>query len=200
MALYERFLPKHHYSLHLPSQCAQHETLVSCWVHERKHKEIKRHANLITNTWSNFERSVIVDAMGDSLDALAGTPDEPYYGGLCSPAEAGSAISQEFRKLGFDEQIFVSRTAFFSPGAKASAGDVVRLVDDVGEQCLGEVNFFATTTGQNFCCITHWKAKGNNKFQKSGTSFVAELSQVMDVCIYRDGATSSPSVVSSTTW
>lgn len=200
VALYERFLPKHHYSLHLPSQCAQHETLVSCWVHERKHKEIKRHANLITNTWSNFERSVIVDAMGDSLDALAGTPDEPYYGGLCSPAEAGSAISQEFRKLGFDEQIFVSRTAFFSPGAKASAGDVVRLVDDVGEQCLGEVNFFATTTGQNFCCITHWKAKGNNKFQKSGTSFVAELSQVMDVCIYRDGATSSPSVVSSTTW
>ena len=59
---YNRFLPKHHYSLHLAEQCAHHGTLVSCWVHERKHREIKRHANLICNTWGRFERSVVVDA------------------------------------------------------------------------------------------------------------------------------------------
>ena len=181
VALYERFLPKHHYALRLPAQCTQHKTLVSC-----KRKEIKHHANLITNTWSKFERSVIVDAVGDSLDSLSGTPGEPYYGGLCSPAAAGPAISQEFHKLGFDREIRVSRTAFFSPGSKASAGDVVRLVGDAGDQCLGEANFFATVMGKNFCCVTQWNALGSNKFQKSA------VSQIMDVCIHRDGATSTP--------
>ena len=68
----------------------------------------------------------------------------------------------------------MSRTAFFSPGSKASAGDVVRLVGDAGDQCLGEVNFFATAMGKNFCCVTQWNALGSNKFQKSAESLVSD--------------------------
>ena len=35
---YTLFVPKHHFLLHLPGQLARFKFLVSCWVHERKHK------------------------------------------------------------------------------------------------------------------------------------------------------------------
>ncbi|CAJ1392848.1 unnamed protein product, partial [Effrenium voratum] len=76
---------------------------------------------------------------------------------------------------------------------KAECASYFRLVGDAGDQCLGEVNFFATAMGKNFCCVTQWNALGSNKFQKSAESLVADLSQIMDVCIHRDGATSTPS-------
>ena len=37
--------PKHHYMLHLPQMLWQHGMLIACFVHERKHKESKRHAS-----------------------------------------------------------------------------------------------------------------------------------------------------------
>ena len=89
-----RFLPKHHYSLHLCRMLHRHGTLVSCWCHERKHKEIKRHAQLICNTWSAWERSVMVDAACDMLDSLMEDQDQSFYGGICQPQEAPMATKQ----------------------------------------------------------------------------------------------------------
>ena len=201
VALYDRFLPKHHYSLHLASQCAQHDTLVSCWVHERKHKEVKRHANLITNTWTQFERSVIVDAMGDMLDALSGSTDEPYYGGLCCPSPAPPSLCKELQKVGFKGPMFISRSAYFAPGSRAWAGDVLRLVDDRRNQQIGEVNFFARCGDQNLCCLMRWAALGGNAFRKSLDAIITDLCNVMDVCIHCEGEQSGTSkVVPASTW
>ena len=41
---YAIFVPKHNFMLHLPRQIAQLKFLVACWVHERKHKIVKRWA------------------------------------------------------------------------------------------------------------------------------------------------------------
>ena len=38
---YTLFVPKHHYMLHMPDQLARFKFLVSCFVHERKHKIVK---------------------------------------------------------------------------------------------------------------------------------------------------------------
>ena len=200
VALYERFLPKHHYSLHLPSQCTQHGTLVSCWVHERKHKFIKRHANLICNTWGQFERSVIVDAMGDMLADLTGSAHEPYYGGLCSPSPAPASACRELSKIGFDGPMLVARSAYYAPGSRAWAGDVVALVDDMGDRQHGQVNFFAKCGDCNLCCVTHWVAQGGNKFRKGPDSFVADLSYIVDVCIHCDADPGMAKIVPCTTW
>ena len=35
-------VPKHHYSLHLPNQLRKHGMLQSLFVHERRHKAVKR--------------------------------------------------------------------------------------------------------------------------------------------------------------
>ena len=65
---------------------------------------IKRHANLITNTWSKFERSVIVDAVGDSLDSLSGTPGEPYMEACVAQLQQGLQSARNFTSLGSTEK------------------------------------------------------------------------------------------------
>ena len=42
-------VPKCHYALHLGPQCRHHTWLCSCWVHERKHKEVKREGGAMMN-------------------------------------------------------------------------------------------------------------------------------------------------------
>ena len=42
-------VPKCHFALHLGPQCRHHKWLRSCWVHERKHKEVKREGGAMMN-------------------------------------------------------------------------------------------------------------------------------------------------------
>ena len=48
-----KFIPKHHYCLHLAQGAARHGILLSAFVHERRHKLVKRFATEIANagTW-----------------------------------------------------------------------------------------------------------------------------------------------------
>jgi hypothetical protein len=39
---YTLFVPKHHFMLHIPAQLAKFTMLIMCYVHERKHKILKR--------------------------------------------------------------------------------------------------------------------------------------------------------------
>lgn len=198
---YERVLPKHHYSLHLARQCAQHGTLVSCWVHERKHKEVKRHANLITNTSSNFERSVLVDAMADMLAALAGTAGEPCHGGLVNPsAGLAAGVAAELTALGFSGPIEVSRSAYFAAGQQAFDGDLV-LLEDGGARHVARVNFFAQCGAESLCCISVMRPMGSNLFiLPAGTAMVASLGNILEVCIHCPESESRFKVVPMTTW
>lgn len=198
---YDRVLPKHHYSLRLASQCAQHGTLVSCWVHERKHKEVKRHANLIANISSNFERSVIVDAMGDSLAALSGTAHEPCHGGLCNPsAGLAAGVASELANLGFSGPIEVSRSAFVHAGQQVFNDDVV-LLSDGGERHVGKVNFFAQCGAEQLSCISLMQKVSSNVFVLSAnTAVVAAFENILDVCIHSPQAEGRYKVVPMTTW
>ena len=41
---------KHHFMTHIASTHESHKLLLSCWVHERKHKEIKKYERYLNNT------------------------------------------------------------------------------------------------------------------------------------------------------
>jgi hypothetical protein len=58
----ELMTPKFHWLLHFPMYLRRFGTLVSCFVHERKHKMVKRYCNDMRNT-SSFEWSVLAEAM-----------------------------------------------------------------------------------------------------------------------------------------
>ena len=48
--LYEHVIPKMHMAVHLPFMCRSFGGLISCMVHERKHRLVKRIANDMKNT------------------------------------------------------------------------------------------------------------------------------------------------------
>ena len=52
--------PKFHWLLHFPQSLRNAGTLVACFVHERKHRMLKRYCNDIRNTTS-FEHSVLAE-------------------------------------------------------------------------------------------------------------------------------------------
>ena len=52
------WISKFHWLLHYPRELRQHGTLYACWVHERKHKQIRRYACAATNT-RTYERTVL---------------------------------------------------------------------------------------------------------------------------------------------
>ena len=57
---YDSFIPKFHWLLHFPKSLRDVGTLVACFVHERKHRMLKRYCNDIRNTTA-FEHSVLAE-------------------------------------------------------------------------------------------------------------------------------------------
>jgi hypothetical protein len=66
----DNWIPKCHYALHLPHHLQAKGTLLSCWTHERKHKQIKKFANELDNTSHTFELNVITHQVFCQIEAL----------------------------------------------------------------------------------------------------------------------------------
>ena len=71
------WVPKCHWVLHLPEQLQRHECLLTCFVTERKHKEVKRTANELDNTFAGFERKILLDTVHAHVVALKGELNVP---------------------------------------------------------------------------------------------------------------------------
>jgi hypothetical protein len=56
------WVPKYHFALHLPYMLRRFERLISCWVHERKHKIVKLHSNNILNTACDWEKQLSLNS------------------------------------------------------------------------------------------------------------------------------------------
>lgn len=58
--------PKHHYALHIPGQVRRQGMLLDCFVLERKHISVKRHATAV-ETSIGFERSVLARVFAEQI-------------------------------------------------------------------------------------------------------------------------------------
>lgn len=61
--------PKHHQALHLASQMRSHGELFSCFVHERRHKTLKKYASTTTNT-TCYEETVSMCLLNAHVEAM----------------------------------------------------------------------------------------------------------------------------------
>ena len=67
----ERMVPKSHYALHLGGQLKAHGMLLTCFVHERRHKECKRFANQMATGVPGVEASLLKDLfLNHTLDLI----------------------------------------------------------------------------------------------------------------------------------
>ena len=83
--------PKFHWLLHFGHHLANFGTLISCFVHERKHRMVKRYANEICNTRS-FEISVLNECTCHHLSHLAESSTFDFSIGLLNPRVAPRSL------------------------------------------------------------------------------------------------------------
>ena len=157
---YKIFVPKHHFMLHMPEQLERFKCLVSCWVHERKHKIVKRFAvPKCLGRHLSYERSLLVECTEAHMQSL----NEPLLK-PCLP-EAVQACPKVVAALvgsGFTsaESALTGRTARVH-GRSIQVGDVVLYTGGgpnggCNDIRVGQVYFHAVLQGKLLVCLSHW--------------------------------------------
>ena len=136
-------VPKHHYVFHLVSYLLRMPFLPNCLVHERKHKGIKRFANAVFNTHTDWDKSVLQEFSCLHISRLISTPAIRFSAaaGLehCStPSRRLLSVIQTALGPFTKEQLSVGRTARVNEFEKVSVGDVV-LIGVGSPPIIGEI-------------------------------------------------------------
>ena len=162
----ERFQPKCHYALHLDQHLREHPRLLSCFCHERKHKQLKRFANDTHNANKSlsFERGLLQEVALLQITQLK----EDQLKLTCSlkePKPASDVFTQQIKMLlgmGPCDQLdlTVSYDAFLGPSELCSANDVVLAID--GSQKVGEVWFHFHAQGNLYTVWAPWTPVKNS--------------------------------------
>lgn len=149
--------PKFHWLVHLPSQLARFKALPTCWVHERKHRMVKRYATEICNTVA-YEKSILGEVICHHLSELS-KPDVFDSKGLVKPREASRRVRQLVApelELPEDEPLLCSNEVRFSEFESCSKGDVVLLKEPGGEVQAGQVWLHVSAWGIDLSIVSMW--------------------------------------------
>ncbi|CAE7599769.1 unnamed protein product [Symbiodinium sp. CCMP2592] len=123
----EHVVPKFHYSLHLGA-FARKKPLISCFTHEKKHRQIKQLANEIHNPGDWFEKSVFKDVWGEVILQMQADSFslQPH---LLSPKKATISL-QAMLNANFGDRACGATFSFQAvcrPGQSCEKGDLVLL-------------------------------------------------------------------------
>ena len=195
-------IPKGHYSLHLPRQLSEQSMLVPCFVHERRHKELKRFANAQANARMGTERSLLEEMTLTHLEAL-GRVDLERKVELLKPRAASWELKASFSQhFGITQTqadgLQTSLSASFKRFRCVSARDVVAIVDPPG---VAEVYFHCSFAGQLLTCVAFYEeTEVTNTFRlKQGDPIFVAPEQIAGPCLWKlSKATGKASGSSST--
>ena len=153
---YSIFVPKHHFMLHIPNQLERFGFLVSCFVHERKHKIVKRWAvPLATGDKRDYERSLLEECTLAHISSLKDPLLKPC---LIEAVGAAPKIVAVLRSHGYPsaESARTGRDLRVH-GRTIRIGDVVLYRGDGRNDFrVGEVDFHASLGGDIVTRISHW--------------------------------------------
>ena len=126
-------IKKFHYMLHFGTELRRFGFLMSCFVHERKHRMVRAFCNDVKNTMI-FERTCMGNVVSQHLYKLANSSFHVGVG-LVHPSCAPRALCDVVRKdLGLpnDSAVQVANVARFNEWATCKVGNVVLVRDGVG--------------------------------------------------------------------
>ena len=174
--------PKFHYVQHLARMAATKD-LVSCFTHERKHKEVKNFADHIANPTKGFEEAIMKDALGRFLLAMEASTGlmQPH---LISPKTASPLLEASLTMtFGIQAACQAAFAAQVAPSQVVHKGDMVKLKS--GE--VAEVWLHARLgTGELVTLLSPFVAAGRNVFQQedpNGARFMPS-SAIKCACLY----------------
>ena len=189
--------PKFHWLIHLYRELAHFKMLLSCWVHERKHKMVKRYSNDVRNTTS-FEKTILSEVTCHHLAELECESKFDLSVRLISPVRAAgpkliSFLASAFSIEGDNVVYTTSARARVSEFEVCRRQDVVLFLDPctLKVQC-GEVCFFAACNDCAVALISLWHFETSEVEQGTVTVRIADdtvelfsASDILVSCTYR---------------
>ena len=150
---YTLFVPKHHYMLHIPAQLDKFTMLIMCYVHERKHKVLKRWAVPLCPTKGN-NRSLLEECTLAHIRALQDPLLKPC---LLEQVKAEPNVVAALKDNGFTsaDTALTGRTARVQ-GKSIRKGDVALFSDGGVNTCVGEIYWFASVGSEVFVGLSTW--------------------------------------------
>ena len=126
----EEFKPKMHWALHFSDALRNHGQLPGVWSLERKHKDVRKHANLLCNT-SAYEKSLISQVIAEHIHSLEANADSFREGcfleNVRQPTKKMLASLHSSGLLLLDGSCMCSSSCKVATGATVTTGDVVYL-------------------------------------------------------------------------
>jgi hypothetical protein len=180
------WVPKFHFTLHLPEQLEEWLMLIFCFTHERKHKEVKRYLEGRQNTSASYEKNIIQDVL--HMQKLALREDFPYPRGtqLLSP-RAGTPHINKLIKDNFPgcTEILRSVDAKANNFLHCHTDDVVYFVWD-DALTVGRIILLCSVDGECMAFLRVWtRLPQNNMYNILGDSYFVLLSDLVDACVYK---------------
>jgi hypothetical protein len=154
-------IPKCHWLLHFTQHKEKMGTLLSCFVHERKHKTTKRYATDMLNTRC-YDRSLLAECLCDHLCKLSDHGAFDFTIGPIKPKRAGPKHRKYLEELLMNgvasrpDEILISSVAQYSPFAACSTTDVVLIKLEGNDFEAGEVWMHASVRGVAVSLVSVW--------------------------------------------
>ena len=191
------FPPKLHYAQHLPSFLPN---ILACFVHERKHKDLKKQATDLSNTSCNYERSCLQSTvLAQNLEDIQTLDD------LClhKPSPAPSAVAEHLRNhlqssgvsgsLGASVDMW--HELLLKPGMRCCAKDVV-LVKHDGVEEIGEIWFHVKAGELLYSCWSAWTPLlEDNRFVITDEPSFVLSAEIERILVWRQNGDHTASVV-----
>ncbi|CAE7230840.1 unnamed protein product [Symbiodinium microadriaticum] len=163
------WVPKCHLALHLPLQLSRHSCLLSCFVHERKHKIVKKISNQVLDTSRTFEKSILDDVLHGHVQHLAECP---------------AKLQKELREVvGHDADIRAAHQAVHGGNLPVAAKDLVVMEVD-GSQVVGRVGYHVSINGACYSHLTVWPHAKGSVFTVSNEVALVETRLIQATCLF----------------
>ena len=180
---------KFHWILHLPWQLLKHGILVACFVHERKHRLLKRYAADKRNTSHDFERGLLAELTDHHLTMLEDSElcfDPKLINAYVRPPKAALATLRE--AYGPTASIEIASSARINHLCTAHRGDVVLMVVG-GVKAVGRLFLFASVDNVLVVGVSLWSLidVGQNSARWSATApreSILEADCILDTVIW----------------
>jgi hypothetical protein len=183
----ENWFPKCHYAIHLPDHLQSKGTLLSCWTHERKHKQIKKFANELDNTSLNFEQNIMVHQLFSQIESLKNKPALAADAShlvlpKLAPSKLASVVCQIIQQ---PSEVFTSIEAKVGVFMQSCfKGDVVMfLLDTVA--CVGEVWFHVNAIEHCLTCVSLWQKVKDHEYKVQERLIFLPSVNIQHVCTYK---------------
>ena len=188
--------PKVHYAMHLANMM-KIQSVLTCWVHERKHKELKRFANDThnANRTTGFEKSLLQMAALSQAESLQSFQ---VNSGIClvNPKPAEEAVAVHARAVAGGsalDAVQQASDAMLGPGRLCATQDVA-LAKVQGQQRIVEVWFHVSIDQVHFSVVSPWApAAAPNAFKKADSPMFVPTADIERCCVWHP--TNDPEVI-----